>query len=65
MKLLDWTARRAGGRITVTGKDEGGKDAKIVGVDTIEPHYMAGVRASKPRTATATFTSWCCQPDAT
>lgn len=39
MKLLDWTARRAGGRITVTGKDEAGRDAKIVGVDTIEPHY--------------------------
>jgi hypothetical protein len=39
MKLFDWTARRAGGRITVTGKDEQGQDAKIVGVDTIEPHY--------------------------
>lgn len=23
----------------MTGKDEGGHDAKIVGVDTIEPHY--------------------------
>lgn len=39
MKLHDWTAKRAGGRITVYGKDESGKDAKIVGVDAIEPHY--------------------------
>lgn len=39
MKLIDWTARRAGGRITVTGTDETGKAAKIVGVDSIEPHY--------------------------
>jgi len=28
---------RAGGRITVTGKGEGGDSTKIVGVDVIEP----------------------------
>lgn len=39
MKLTDWTARRAGGRITVTGTGENGQPAKIVGVDTIEPHF--------------------------
>lgn len=39
MKLIDWTARRAGGRITVTGTGEDGKPAKIVGVDEIGPHY--------------------------
>lgn len=37
MKLSNWKARRAGGRITVHGKDERGADAKIVGVDVIEP----------------------------
>lgn len=35
MRLTNWTARRAGGRITVTGTNEEGKDAKIVGVDKI------------------------------
>lgn len=37
MTLTNWKARRAGGRITVTGTDENGKAAKIVGVDVIEP----------------------------
>ena len=37
MHLFNWKARRAGGRITVTGKDSGGDAAKIVGVDVIEP----------------------------
>lgn len=36
MHLFDWKAKRAGGRITVYGK-ENGVDAKIVGVDKIEP----------------------------
>lgn len=37
MHLTNWKARRAGGRITVTGTDADGKDAKIVGVDVIQP----------------------------
>lgn len=37
MHLNNWKARRAGGRITVYGKDADGNDAKIVGVDKIEP----------------------------
>lgn len=36
--LRDWTARRAGGRITVTGTNiETGEADKITNVDTIEP----------------------------
>ncbi|WP_422057363.1 hypothetical protein [Sphingomonas sp.] len=43
MHLTSWKARRAGGRITINGKDEQGKDAKIVGVDVIEPRIFNGV----------------------
>lgn len=36
--LKNWKARRAGGRITITGTDAlTGRDDKIVGVDFIEP----------------------------
>lgn len=35
--LTDWRARRAGGRITVTGKEADGSAGKIVGVDAIWP----------------------------
>lgn len=35
--LTNWRARRAGGRITVTGKEADGTDGKIVGVDVITP----------------------------
>ena len=36
--LSNWKARRAGGRITVTGTDAvSGEARKIVGVDRIEP----------------------------
>lgn len=35
MRLFDWKARRAGGRITISGKDSGGASAKIVGVEAI------------------------------
>lgn len=35
-KLTDWRAKRAGGRMTVYGKNERGEDAKVVGVDRIE-----------------------------
>lgn len=44
VRLTDWKAKRAGGRITITGKDEEGEDIKVVGVDTIEasrPHPVA------------------------
>lgn len=33
--LHNWTAKRAGGRITLTGVDETGAPRKIVGIDTI------------------------------
>lgn len=37
MKIIsDWWARRAGGRITIHGVDDGGAPIKIVGVDKIE-----------------------------
>lgn len=37
MRLKNWTAKRAGGRITVYGVDPAtNKDVKIVGVDMIE-----------------------------
>lgn len=37
MHLTAWKARRAGGRITITGLGEDGAPAKIVGVDMIYP----------------------------
>ena len=42
MHLVNWKARRAGGRITIYGTDidTGDKNAKIVGVDVIEPSYQ-------------------------
>lgn len=33
--LKNWSAKRAGGRITLTGVDETGAPRKIVGIDTI------------------------------
>jgi hypothetical protein len=42
MDLFDWKARRAGGRITITGLNKDGDDAKIVGVDRILPTADAG-----------------------
>jgi len=47
MRLTGWKARRAGGRITVTGKDEEGESAKIVGVDYIEPRGRMIVAVDK------------------
>lgn len=36
-KLKNWTARRAGGRITITGQDaETGAEVKVTNVDTID-----------------------------
>lgn len=40
--LRNWTAKRAGGRITVYGEDDSGVSTKIVGVDRIEPRDMGG-----------------------
>jgi hypothetical protein len=37
MHLFEWKAKRAGGRITVYGRDKDRQPAKIVGVDKIEP----------------------------
>lgn len=37
MRIFSWKARRAGGRITITGTDSAGAGAKIVGVDVIAP----------------------------
>lgn len=36
MTLTNWTAKRAGGRITVTGVDGEGQPKKITGIDQIE-----------------------------
>jgi hypothetical protein len=35
--LTQWKARRAGGRITINGRELDGDPGKIVGVDVIEP----------------------------
>jgi hypothetical protein len=35
--VTNWNARRAGGRITITGKDVNGEEIKVVGVDVIKP----------------------------
>lgn len=35
--IRNWTAKRAGGRITINGMDEGGAPLKVVGVDYIKP----------------------------
>jgi hypothetical protein len=43
-KLTDWRAKRAGGRMTVYGKDANGAEAKIVGVDRIERREDEGHR---------------------
>lgn len=38
-ELSHWTAKRAGGRITITAIDiKTGKPVKIVGIDTIDKH---------------------------
>ncbi len=54
IRIKDWTARRAGGRITITGKDaDDGEPIKIVGVDRIEAgakHALGG--PAKPPVAT-------------
>lgn len=42
--LKNWKARRAGGRITVTGDETDGTAGKIVGVDYIEPREAEGGR---------------------
>lgn len=45
MKIKEWKAKRAGGRITITGVDAvAGGPVKIVGVDQIE----AGKRGKPP-----------------
>jgi hypothetical protein len=45
MKIKEWKAKRAGGRITITGVDaDAGGPVKIVGVDQIE----AGKRGKSP-----------------
>jgi hypothetical protein len=38
-RLTNWTARRAGGRITITGTDNTGHQVKITNVDTIESRH--------------------------
>ncbi len=37
MRIFSWTARRAGGHITISGKDSGGASVKIAGVGRIAP----------------------------
>lgn len=46
MDMRNWKARRAGGRITITGSDvTASEPAKIVGVDEIFPGRTGGVIA--------------------
>lgn len=41
--LINWTARRAGGRITIKGVDKAsGQPVKVIGVDTIKSAVNAG-----------------------
>lgn len=41
-KIFDWIAKRAGGRITITGSKADGTAIKVVGVDKIEGATMSG-----------------------
>lgn len=36
-RLTDWSARRSGGRITITARDDTGAEVKVSNVDTIAP----------------------------
>jgi hypothetical protein len=36
-KIIEWKARRSGGRITITGKDETEHPSRWPNIDTIEP----------------------------
>jgi hypothetical protein len=47
MTLSSWKAKRAGGRITVSGVDEHGQTAKIPNIDTIEPASGFAVATDK------------------
>lgn len=38
-KILNWKARRSGGRITITGQNEKGENVNITEIDTIVPKY--------------------------
>lgn len=40
--ISNWKARRAGGRITITGLDKDGAEFKVTGVDTIAAGDSAG-----------------------
>lgn len=42
-KITDWEAKRAGGRITINGRLDGGDPIKVVGVDTIRAARPAGI----------------------
>lgn len=35
-QIFNWTAKRAGGRITITGVNDQGQPRKVVGVDSID-----------------------------
>jgi hypothetical protein len=52
MTLTNWKAKRAGGRITITGLDPQGHERKIVGVDLIEGTAKSGGQTSNKITAT-------------
>lgn len=39
-KILNWKARRSGGRITITGQNEKGERVNITEIDTIIPKYV-------------------------
>jgi hypothetical protein len=48
IKLINWTARRAGGRITINGVNAAdGQPLKVVGVDKITPSKEMGCIATR------------------
>lgn len=46
-KLTEWIARRSGGRITITGKDETGSIIKVPNIDKIEFARPAPIATDK------------------
>lgn len=43
IELKNWKAKRAGGRITITGVDQHGQPLKVAGFDLIEPGKLCAI----------------------
>lgn len=48
IKIKNWTAKRAGGKITIAGVTLKNEPIKVVGVDTIAPNAKGKIVAAKP-----------------